>query len=587
MIQQPKLFSSKWLIFWLAIALSQWVYAEGEHIESEVGKEINALIATKQHPFLRQANFSNRAEDLLSLYKSVNYELLWLGKDTSAKTIADALDLLAKASTHGLNPDSYDLSTLREKYNFSLSLSAESHRELALYDTALSIAMLRFLHDLHYGRVNPQGINFKLQLRDKKVTDLPALIKDSITLNTITELPLLAEPKLQQYQKLKVALAGYKAMSEKVGLFKFINKNKLRPGQQHPQLAELSQYLVNVGDLPEDKALVASSTKLFYNPDLVDAIKKFQLRHGIPANGVIGLETLTALNEPLQERITQIELAMERLRWLPEFNNVGRSIIVNIPAYQLWAIDDLDKDIPSIINMRVVVGKALKNQTPVLMANMSFIEFMPYWNVPANILKDEILPKLIKKSGFLASQNMEIVAGYSPSAKPIPVSAESIEKLKKGIYRVRQLPGKRNSLGKVKFIFPNKDDVYLHDTPANSLFSRSRRDFSHGCVRVENPKLLADFALRNQGRWNSESIKKAMQSPNNQRVNLKNPIPVLFFYTTAYVDEKNTLAFYPDIYGHDKVLLEALKKNDDLSDQSIFVTTTAATTPPSVLNVTP
>jgi L,D-transpeptidase YcbB len=222
--------------------------------------------------------------------------------------------------------------------------------------------------------------------------------------------------------------------------------------------------------------------------------------------------------------------------------------------------------------MRVVVGKALKNQTPVLMAQMSYVEFSPYWNVPKNILKDEILPKLIRKPGFLASQNMEIVSS-SNSSKSFSVNSDSIDKLTKGIYRVRQRPGKGNSLGKVKFIFPNKEDVYLHDTPANALFSRSRRDFSHGCVRVEKPMVLAEFALKNQGNWNADTIKKAMKSPTNMRVDLKDPIPVLFFYTTSFVDQNNNLAFYPDIYSHDTVLVEALKKTEDLSDQSIFVST--------------
>ncbi len=224
--------------------------------------------------------------------------------------------------------------------------------------------------------------------------------------------------------------------------------------------------------------------------------------------------------------------------------------------------------------MRVVVGKALKNQTPVLMAQMSFIEFSPYWNVPKNILKDEILPKLTKNPGFLASQNMEIVASAGNSAKSVPVNQESIEKLRRGQLRVRQRPGGKNSLGKVKFIFPNKDDVYLHDTPANSLFSKTRRDFSHGCVRVENPRALAEFALKNQGKWTPDTIQKSMKNPANQRVILQNPIPVLFFYTTAYVDQNNNLSFYPDIYGHDEVLIQALKKNDDLPDRSIFVSTT-------------
>ncbi|MEQ1545087.1 L,D-transpeptidase family protein [Methyloglobulus sp.] len=574
MTQQTKLFASKWcLIFFLAIFPLQALFAEDSaFLEPSVSKEINAIITARQNPYLKQADFSNRTEDLDALYKQANYQPLWLGNAHSAKNTADALDLMANAATQGLIQENYDTETLRKKYSLALTLAPTAYRDLALYDTALSIAVLRFLHDLHYGRVNPQGINFNLLLREKKLTDLPALIRDSLALKTVPQLPLLVEPKLQQYQKLKFALATYRNIAAKLPAFNFIVKGKLRPGEHHPQLAELSQYLASVGDLPEDSSINTTEKSPKYTANIVAGVKKFQLRHGQLADGTIGPSTAAAINEPLAQRVKQIELAMERLRWLPELS-VGRSIIVNIPAFQLWAIDDIGNAVANITNMRVVVGKALKNQTPVLMAQMSFIEFMPYWNVPKTILKDEILPKLIRNPGYLSSQNMEVVSSFGNSAKPVSLNSDAIEKLKRGVYRVRQRPGNRNSLGKVKFIFPNKDDVYLHDTPANSLFSKSRRDFSHGCVRIENPKVLAEFALKNQGNWNADTIKKAMRTQAMQHVVLKAPIPVLFFYTTSFVDQNNNLAFYQDIYGHDAVLLEALKKSDDLSDQSIFVST--------------
>jgi L,D-transpeptidase YcbB len=581
--QQTKLSASKWLIFFLATLPLQALFAEDSaFLEPSVSKEINAIITARQNPYLKQADFSNRTEDLDALYKQANYQPLWLGNAHSAKNTADALDLLANAATHGLIQENYDTETLRKKYSLALTSAPTAYRDLALYDTALSIAVLRFLHDLHYGRVNPQGINFNLLLREKKLTDLPALIRDSLALNTVPQLPLLVEPKLQQYQKLKFALATYRNIAAKLPAFNFIVKGKLRPGEHHPQLAELSQYLASVGDLPEDSSINTTEKSPKYTANIVAGVKKFQLRHGQLADGTIGPSTADAINEPLAQRVKQIELAMERLRWLPELS-VGRSIIVNIPAFQLWAIDDIGNTVPNITNMRVVVGKALKNQTPVLMAQMSFIEFMPYWNVPKTILKDEILPKLIRNPGYLSSQNMEVVSSFGNSAKPVSLNSDAIEKLKRGVYRVRQRPGNRNSLGKVKFIFPNKDDVYLHDTPANSLFSKSRRDFSHGCVRVENPKVLAEFALKNQGNWNADTIKKAMRTQAMQHVVLKNPIPVLFFYTTSFVDQNNNLAFYQDIYGHDAVLLEALKKSDDLSDQSIFVSTSVEPITPNAI----
>ncbi len=535
--------------------------------ESGVAKEINLIIAAKQHPYLAQGNFTHRAEDLENLYKLVNHQLIWLGSDRSEKNIADALALLSNAITEGLSPASYDIDVLQQKFKPALALSPEAYKDLAMYDTALSLSVLRFLHDLHYGRVNPQGINFNLKLRQKKVLDLPVLIKDGVAQGTVNQLSVAAEPKLKQYQKLKIALADYQALAKKMSLLGLVIDKRINPGKAFPQNQMLRDFLVGLGDMSAEKLEAGGKPVTTYSSDLVAGVKSFQLRHGLNGDGVLGAGTVAALNVPLKDRVTQIELAMERLRWLPEPSD-GRSIIVNIPSFQLWAFDDIDEYNESIPNMRVVVGKAMETQTPVLMAKMSFIDFMPYWNVPNKITKDEILPKLLKDSRYLDKENMELVNSFGNNVKPVPFSTESIGKIKQGLLRVRQRPGKKNALGKVKFIFPNKDDVYLHDTPASALFSKSRRDFSHGCVRVASPDKLAEFALKDQ--LNKDDIKKAMHSPKTQRVVLKKSIPVLFFYVTAYFDKNDHLIFYSDIYGHDTVLLTALKNPDDLSDQAIF-----------------
>ena len=341
----------------------------------------------------------------------------------------------------------------------------------------------------------------------------------------------------------------------------------ISPGGNLPQAEELREFLVKTGDLPEEQSDSNTKKSNRYTGNLVAGVKKFQLRHGMNADGVLGKGTVAAINEPLRQRVTQIELAMERLRWLPE-PSAGASIIVNIPAFQLWAFDDVDEFNADMPNMRVVVGKALKNQTPVLMAKMSFIDFMPYWNVPYNIVKEEILPKLMQNPGYLAGQNMELVTTFGNETKAVAFTASSIAQLKQGTLRIRQRPGKKNALGKVKFIFPNKSDVYMHDTPSRSLFSKSRRDFSHGCVRVANPDQLAEFALKNQ--WSKETIQQALNTPKTRRVILKKSIPVTFFYVTSFIDQNDNLAFYSDIYGYDAVLQEALNKSGDLSDEAIF-----------------
>ncbi len=543
--------------------------------EPGIAQEITAIISAKQHPYLTLPNFPNRTEDINALYKMSNHQLLWLGNVDTENNITEALTLLANATVHGLNPKNYDTEILWQKLQPALKLKPDAYKELALYDTALSISLLRFLHDLHYGRVNPQGINFNLKLREKKLIDLPLLIKNSLEQKTLAELPLSVEPKLKQYQKLKPALANYRQLAANSPPFKLTINETLHPGASHPQIAELRRFLITVGDLAEEKTLAGTEKATLYTAAIVTGVKKLQKRHGLNADGQIGKGTAAAFNIPLSQRVTQIELAMERLRWLPELST-GASIIVNIPAFQLWAFDTLDQQDINIVNMRVVVGNALKTQTPVLMAEMHFIDFMPYWNVPYSIIKNEIVPKLIENNNYLNKENMELVSVSRYVEKPTAINQETLNLLREGKLRIRQRPGGKNALGKVKFIFPNKDDVYLHDTPSNSLFGKSRRDFSHGCVRVANPQKLAEFALKNQDNWNPETIKIAMDTPKNQRVILKKPIPVLFFYTTAFFDQYDNLEFYPDIYGHDATLLNALSKPDDLSDQSLFISTNTA-----------
>ena len=543
-----------------------------------IAYEVNAIFSSKQHPFLQRSEFQYRAEDIEALYKMSGHDLLWLGNAQSEKNINDALNVLENASASGLNPTRYDTQKLRQKLPSALKIAPDNYKELALYDTAISLSFLRFLHDLHYGRVNPTEINFNLKLREKKLIDLPSLIKTSLAQGTVGQLPELVEPKLKQYQKLKQALANYRLLDKTPAAFEPVLTKPVSPGGSFPQAEELREFLVKTGDLPEEPSALNASKSNRYTGKLVEGVKKFQLRHGMNADGVLGKETVAAMNGSPAKRAAQIELAMERLRWLPEPSG-GASIIVNIPAFQLWAFDDVDEFNADMPNMRVVVGKALKNQTPVLMAKMSFIDFMPYWNVPHNIVKEEILPKLMQNRGYLAGQNMELVTSFGNEARAVPFTASSIAQLKQGTLRIRQRPGKKNALGKVKFIFPNKSDVYLHDTPSRSLFSKSRRDFSHGCVRVAKPDQLAEFALKNQ--WSKETIQQALNTQKTRRVILKKSIPVTFFYSTSFVDQNDQVAFYSDIYGYDAVLQEALDRSGDLPDEAIFAS------PPKPIPVEP
>ena len=455
------------------------VYAEDFFSSSStVNQEINTILELKKNPLLARANFDYRADEVSALYRESNDGLLWLNNAQTEKNVGEVLAILSNAAAEGLNPEDYSLSVLKQKFPLILLHQQDSPADLAAYDTAVTISLVRFLHDIHYGRVAPHSLNFSIKLRTQKTLNLPEIIKSAIASGTILQLVSSAEPKLSQYHQLRSALATYRELA--------INAQTSRD-------------------------------------------KKNKLAN-------------------LQQRINKISLAMERLRWLPELNS-GKSIIVNIPAFQLWGVDNENK---KSVNLKVVVGKAQKNQTPVLMAEMRYIEFMPYWNVPPSIFQKEIWPKLSVNPDYLASQNMEVVS------------------LKNGKMRIRQRPGGKNALGRLKFIFPNPYGVYLHDTPSKSLFSRSRRDFSHGCVRVQNPEDLARFVLGMQDGWTPERIANSLNSSVHYQASLKVAIPVLFFYSTAFYEKNDVLAFYDDIYGYDALLFVALSKVEDVPESAFI-----------------
>jgi murein L,D-transpeptidase YcbB/YkuD len=252
----------------------------------------------------------------------------------------------------------------------------------------------------------------------------------------------------------------------------------------------------------------------------------------------------------------QLELTLERLRWLPDFGP-GPLIVVDLPAYRLWALRKGSEEAGSAeapLEMRVVVGTALKTETPLFVGQMRYLEFNPYWNVPRSILEKEILPKLARNHAYLTQNEMETVP---PGA--------SVADLQAGRARVRQRPGPKNSLGAIKFALPNPMDIYLHSTPAPALFKRSRRDLSHGCIRVEHPAALAQYVLSQQRQWNADAIRGALQPGPTRHVDLVHAIPVVIFYATAIVDSKGSPRFAADIYGRDANLEQELAAHDSKS----------------------
>jgi murein L,D-transpeptidase YcbB/YkuD len=362
---------------------------------------------------------------------------------------------------------------------------------------------------------------------------------------------------------LRDALRSYRALAARPDLQPWrTDAAAIRPGDEARDLPALAGWLAALGDLPAvDLGAVRPDV---YEGALVDAIARFQRRHGLTADAVIGRNTRAALAMPLDRRVRQIELALERLRWLP--HPASRVVVVNIPMFRLWAID-VPCPTPSaecatppqpVLESGVVVGKALDTRTPVFDAWMTHVIFRPYWNVPRSILRNELLPQIRRNPAYLARNDLEIVRGESDEAVPVPPTPENFDALAAGALRLRQRPGPGNSLGLIKFVFPNAADVYLHDTPARSLFERPRRDFSHGCVRVERPLDLAEWVLGGDPAWTRLAIEAAMQGAPSRRVDLPAPIQVLLFYLTAIVTADGAMLFADDIYTHDARLARAL-----------------------------
>ena len=304
--------------------------------------------------------------------------------------------------------------------------------------------------------------------------------------------------------------------------------------------------LVLLGDLP---AAAPPPAEGIYSEAMEEGVRRFQSRHGLLDDGVLGRGTIDALNVPLKRRVRQLELTLERLRWLPDFGP-GPLIMVDLPVYRLWAFQNLSDQAGKAgapLEMRVVVGTAVKTETPLFVGQMRYLEFNPYWNVPRSILDKDILPKIERNPAYLKQNDMETVP-----------PGVGVADLRAGKARLRQRPGPKNSLGAVKFAMPNPMDIYLHSTPARELFERSRRDLSHGCIRVEQPAALAQFVLSGQRQWTADKIQAALQPGPTRHVDLARPIPVVIFYATAIADGDGSPRFAADIYGRDAKLEKAL-----------------------------
>jgi murein L,D-transpeptidase YcbB/YkuD len=520
----------------------------------QAGAELGALIQAGKLPDLRWPNFSDYQADVGRFYQAGGYSLAWTRNNQATPQAVAMIQFFKQASLKGFNSEDYDGSRWDERLaKLQSSASRPSDTDLVHFDLALTVCTMRYISDLHIGRINPQHFKFGLDVGPKKY-DLPELLKNQvIQTQDVAAVINEAEPPYAGYRRAEAALANYlklAGMGDGEGLP--IPNTAVRPGGSYPGMPQLIWRLHQLGDLASDTDPPADS--VVYQGAVVEAVKHFQQRHGLGSDGMLGKGTISELNMPLGYRVWQLQLTLERYRWLPP-NFPQPPLVVNIPEFRLRT---LRRQPAEFLSMNVVVGKAYGHQTPVFAQDMQYVIFRPYWNVPPSIQRSELVPKVRRDRNYLASHGFEVVTNGGQVVTDGYVTDDVLDRLGSGAFSIRQKPGPKNALGLVKFIFPNSHNVYLHSTPAPELFSRPRRDFSHGCIRVQDPVALAAWVLRDNPGWDVDRVRAVMNGDQTTQVNLAHPIPVLILYSTAVVEPDNEVRFFDDIYGQDSALKKAL-----------------------------
>ncbi|HET8644123.1 MAG TPA: L,D-transpeptidase family protein [Vicinamibacteria bacterium] len=499
------------------------------------------------------AELGPRAKDLWKsasrYYEKNGYAFVWMDGSSPNSRAKSLQTAVSEVAADGLDPRQYDFKWLEplqtgEKSWNPLRRKAVPPAQVAEAEVRFTTSFLKLASELLVGRVDPARVNphwfgqYRLVAPERMLERVVETGRVRATLNGLV-------PHHPQYEALRQAMQRYRDLAAKGGWPTGFVAGK--GALTAEKTAALRARLAAEGDLAGGTAASAPPAPAggALDPALRDALKRFEERHGLPPDGRLDGEAVRELNVPVETRVRQMALNLERWRWLPE--SLGdKHILVNIPSFWLVGVEKGK----TTIQMRVVTGK-VENPTPVFSDLMTTVVFSPYWNVPPSIAKDEIRPALLRDPGYLDRNDMEVVR-ESSVVSPFSVDWEA------GGFTVRQRPGAKNALGQVKFIFPNNFDVYLHDTPADALFSSRDRSFSHGCVRVEKPFELAQWVLAGQAEWTPERIREAMEARRERHVALKDSLPVYIVYATAWSEPDGRVSFRDDLYGHDAKQMKLL-----------------------------
>ncbi|HEX5818739.1 MAG TPA: L,D-transpeptidase family protein [Gemmatimonadales bacterium] len=513
--------------------------------------EAQRVLASGRHAEMRWpvlADVRARAE---SLYQAAGWRPLWLEGDRPSRPARSLAVALHWAELRGLDPADFDGERLQLRAEDGPFADAEA---AARFDLMLTLDALRFARALNVGRIAPRAAHTDLELAPQPA-DLQAVIGElRRTAHADSVLDAL-EPSAFGYLRLKQALVRYRSLARDSGLVPLpALPPRMRPGAAYAGAPALRRLLRALGDLPDSAAVPDAPGDTLYDATLVAAVQAFQRRNALAPDGIVGTSTAARLNRPFAARLRQIELTLERWRWLPRAFE-SPPILVNIPGFRLYAFADSGGEVRPVLQMPVVVGRAFKHETPVFSARMTYLVFSPYWEVPKSIERQEIRPAAMRNPGYLARNRMELLR----EGRVVPPTPEAIAAIGRSVH-VRQRPGDANSLGRIKFMLPNAHAIYLHDTPSKQLFADVRRDYSHGCVRLQDPVALAEFVLRDQPEWTRERMAQAMQSDRPVTATLARRIPVLLLYGTAVATGEGQVFFHDDIYGHDRDLDQLLRR---------------------------
>jgi murein L,D-transpeptidase YcbB/YkuD len=483
------------------------------------------------------------------------YKPAWVSDQGPLDTAAQQVKMIREVDREGLRPEDYHLikletilSQIRDEQEKQIPLNPQRLVDL---DLLLTDSFLILGSHLLCGRIDPQTVEPQWHV-NQRAGDLGLILDQALASGQIEAALRNLIPNHAGYRRLRRELARYREIAALGGWLRVLEGPKLQKGDSSASVSILKRRLAAEGYLEN----YTPENELYFDERLDRALRKFQLQNGLEVDGILGAHTRKALNMTVDDRIGQITANMERWRWLT--HDLGsRYILVNIAGFYLEVIDIGRLQ----MTMKVVVGKPYR-RTPVFTSTMTYLVFHPFWHVPARIAREDLLPKIKRDAAFLNKEKIRVFEGWGAEARKIDPAEIDWQKITAaGLkFRFRQDPGPQNALGRVKFMLPNPYDVYLHDTPARELFDKTRRDFSHGCIRIEKPLELAEYLLKNHPDWPPEKIRSTLAGSvtTEKTVKLPEPINVHVLYWTAWLGADNQIYFSADIYDRDNVLEAAL-----------------------------